>query len=76
MECRSRVLLEVLPAARGVLREWFQIDEYIGDSPEIRNCLHVVTTHFSVYLKRNVFDVILTAFAFSPFGRSGIRATE
>jgi hypothetical protein len=70
MECRSRVLLEVLPAAREGRRKWFQIDEYIGDSAEIRNCLPVVTTHFSAYLKRNVFDVISTAFAFSPFGHS------
>jgi hypothetical protein len=58
MECRSGVLLDVLPAARELLREWSQIDEYIGDSAEIRNCLHVVAMHFSAHLKRNVFDVI------------------
>jgi hypothetical protein len=64
------VLLEILPAAGGVLREWSQIDEYFGDSAEIINCLHVVTTHFAAHLKRNVFDAISTAFAFSPFGHS------
>jgi hypothetical protein len=76
MECRSRVLSEVLPAGRAVLRESSQIHEYFGDSAEIRNCLNVVTAHFFARLKSNAFNITLTQFAFSPFGRSEIRATE
>jgi hypothetical protein len=78
MECRSRVLWEVIPTAREMLREWFEIDEYFGDSAEIRNCSNVVSVHFLAHKKHNAFYryVIVTAFAFSPFDWSEIRATE
>jgi hypothetical protein len=41
MECRYRALWKVLPAAREVLRESYQIPDNRGDSAEIRNCLNV-----------------------------------
>jgi hypothetical protein len=73
---RSRVLWEVLPVMDEALGELSQIYKYFRDLAAIRNCLHVASAHFFPRLKRNAFDIILTAFAFSPFNCSEIRATS
>jgi hypothetical protein len=58
------------------LREWSQIHDFFGHPPEIINSLDIATAHFLAHLRRNVFDLIVTAFAFSSLDRSEIRATE
>jgi hypothetical protein len=76
MEYQSRMLCDVIPAAREVMHEWSEIYEFFGDALEITNSFYIATALFLERLRRNAFDLILTAFAFSSLGRSEIRATE
>jgi hypothetical protein len=76
VETKSRILGDVIPAAQEVLREWSDILGFFGDRPGVREMLHVVTAHFLARLRRNSFDVVLTADAVTMIGRAKIRATE
>jgi hypothetical protein len=67
---------DVVPAAPEATREWSQIYEFFRDSQEILNSLHIATAHFSAHLRRNAFDLVLTAIAFSSLDQSEIRAIE
>jgi hypothetical protein len=76
METRSRLLADVIPAAREVLREWREIKELFGDSDLIVDCLQHLTAHFLARFRSNAYDTMLTAFALTPFGRGEIRLKE
>jgi hypothetical protein len=76
METRSRLLAEVIPAAREVLREWSEAWNFFGDSPAVTGCLNILTTHFLERLRMNAFDTILTAYNLSPHSRTDIWPRE
>jgi hypothetical protein len=76
METRSCILGDVIPVAQEVLREWSEINGFFGDQEIVADCLNVLTANFLARLRRNAFDMILTAFAMTPRGRSHIRLAE
>jgi hypothetical protein len=76
METRCCILGDVIPIAQEVLREWSEIKSFFGDQENVTECLNVLTAHFLARLRRNRFDVILTAFAMTLRGRAHIRLAE
>jgi hypothetical protein len=76
LETRSRFLVDVIPAAREVLREWPKAWNFFGDCPAITGGLDILTAHFPARLRMNAFDAILKAYSLAPYGRTDIRRRE
>jgi hypothetical protein len=76
IEARCPILGEVIPAAPEVLRERSEIHDFPGDQAIVVEVLNMLTADFLARLRRNSFDIILTAFALSPRGHAWIRAME
>jgi hypothetical protein len=76
METRCCILGDVIPIAQGVLREWSEIKNFFGDLVNVNECLNDLTAHFLARLRRNAFDVMLTAFALTIRGRAYIHSAE
>jgi hypothetical protein len=76
MESRRRILAQVIPAAREVLREWSELISVFSDNEVITGCVNVLTAHFLARFRRNSFEIVVTSFALSPLGRAEIRARE
>jgi hypothetical protein len=76
MESQRRILAQVIPAAREVLREWSELISVFSDNEVITGCVNVLTAHFLARFRRNSFEIVVTSFALSPLGRAEIRARE
>jgi hypothetical protein len=76
METRFRPLVGVIPIAQEVLREWAEITDFFGGDQVIADCMNSLTAHFLARLRRNSFELILTASAFTGLGRTEIRPRE
>jgi hypothetical protein len=63
MEARCSILGEVIPPAHEVLREWSEIHDFFGNQAIVVEALNMLMAHFLARLRRNWFDIILTACA-------------